>query len=465
MSPPDSSPFARLPRRDFLKGAAALTAASSLPLGASAQAVSAPAAPAPPVFPPVLGPVLGHIDESSAMVWMRPVEAGDYQLEVTPETPGGRDPMIFSQAAVPEKDLCLHWRVTGLKPATRYRYRIVSGSGKPAAAADAAAVAVPGQSFTTASDPAAPSKIRLAISSCAREDEGSRAVWNRMAAEAVDGVVLIGDTPYIDSTRLDVQTRRHQEFAAVAEYQSLLKNRPCWWTWDDHDFAGNDSSGLAEGKENSRLVYTRYRPQPSYGDGEGGVYTSFRRGPVEVFILDTRWFSMTAPSFASSHQPTLLGAKQWEWLKRGLLASTAPFKLLACGVIWDDKENTESDDWGTYPHELSAIRRFIGEQRIPGVILVGGDIHASRVLKYKTTKTAGYELVQFIASPIHGSTIPSLNVYNPDLVRSAVEPHVFLRVDADSTVTPAELRATLINKDGETVFSFHLTAADLQPKA
>jgi alkaline phosphatase D len=250
----------------------------------------------------------------------------------------------------------------------------------------------------------------------------------------------------------------------VPEYQALLRSRPCWWTWDDHDFAGNDASGLAAGKENSRLVFTRYRPQAKYGDGTDGIYTSFRRGPVEVFLLDTRWFSMTAPSFASSHKATLLGVKQWEWLQQGLLASTAPFKLLACGVIWDDKENYESDDWGTYKHELTAIQKFIGEKRIPGVILVGGDIHASRVLRYKTTETVGYELVQFIASPIHARTIPSLNVYHPDLIRSAVEPNVFLRVDADSTVTPAALHATLINKNGEQVFSYHLTADDLKPK-
>lgn len=431
-----------LPRRDFIGGALALGATTLI----SAQYAD---------NTPLLGPILGPSDETSAMVWMRAVAEGEFTLEVTPES-GGKA-QLMKQQAVEKDDLCLHWRVLGLKPGARYRYRVLQG--EKVLAADE------GQVLTTAPKADAPSKVRLAISSCAKEDAGSREVWNRMAAENVDAVVLIGDTPYIDSTELEKQTQRHREFAAVPEYQALLKSRPCWWTWDDHDFAGNDSSGLAVGKENSRLVVTRYRPQREYGDGTGGIYTSFRRGPVEVFVLDTRWYSMTEPSFASPHKPTLLGAKQWEWLQRGLLASTAPFKLLACGVIWDDKENSESDDWGTYKHELTAIQKFIGENKIPGVILVGGDIHASRVLRYKTAKTTGYDLVQFIASPIHGSTIPSLNVYNPDLVRSAIEPHVFLRVDADSTVTPAELHATLINKNGETVFSYHLTAADLQSKA
>lgn len=431
-------------RRDFLTGAAALGAVVLLD-PANAQS---------PANNTILGPILGHTDETSGMVWIRAAAAGEHTLEITPGA-GGK-PLLLKQTASAADDLCLHWRVTGLQPGTKYRYRLLQ-NGKEIAA-DAAQV------LTTAPKADAPAKVRLAISSCAHEDAGSRAVWQRMAAEEVDAVVLIGDTPYIDSTDLAKQTQRHRQFAAVPEYQALLKSRPCWWTWDDHDFAGNDASGLAQGKENVRLTFTRYRPQPAFGDGTGGIYNSFRRGPVEVFVLDTRWFSMTGPSFASSIKPTMLGTKQWEWLQKGLLASTAPFKLLACGVIWDDKENTESDDWGTYKHELTAIQKFIGEKRIPGVILVGGDIHASRVLKYKTAKTVGYDLVQFIASPIHGSTIPSLNVYNPDLVRSAVEPHVFLKVDADSTVTPAEFHATLINKDGETVFSYHLSADDLKPK-
>ncbi|QDT56988.1 Alkaline phosphatase D precursor [Caulifigura coniformis] len=439
------TPISGIARREFLAGAVAL--------GAGALVESVPAQSGEKT--PLLGPILGHADAESAMVWMRAQSAGEYTLEVFPESGGPAQRM--KGEARDDGDLCLQWRVTGLKPGSRFRYRIVQG--ERVIAGDERQV------LSTAPKPGAPSKVRLAISSCAKEDAGSRDVWNGMAGEDVEAVVLIGDTPYIDSTELATQTSRHREFAAVPEYQALLRSRPCWWTWDDHDFAGNDSSGIASGKENSRLVVTRYRPQKEYGDGEGGIYTSFRRGPVEVFLLDTRWYSMTEPSFAAPHKPTLLGAKQWEWLKQGLLASTAPFKLLACGVIWDDKENSESDDWGTYKHELTAIQKFIGANKIAGVVLVGGDIHASRVLRYKTEKTVGYELVQFIASPIHGSTIPSLNVYHPDLVRSAVEPHVFLRVDADDRVTPARLDASLINRKGETVFSYHVTADDLRPKA
>jgi alkaline phosphatase D len=403
---------------------------------------------------PQLGPILGHTEHDRCVIWMRVREPGRYILELVPEY--GDTNFRSEGIAEEETDLCLHWKIQGLQPGTRYRYRILS-NGKPVKAE-------PEQAFTTPLAPGTPAKIRFAISSCALEDPASRSVWTRIAEEKVDAVMLIGDTPYIDSTELAVQTKRHREFAAVPEYQFLLRSRPCWWTWDDHDFAANNSDGRATGKENSRTVYCRYRPQWSHGQDNGGIHTSFRYGPVEAFMIDARWFSRTGPSHADPTQPTLLGREQWEWLKEGLKASTAPFKILACGMIWDRKGNKETDDWGTYSHEREALEKWIAEHRISGVILMGGDIHASRVLRYKETrKTVGYEMVQFIASPIHHKVIPTLNTYHPDLVRSAVEPNVFLVVDVDSTVTPAALHAELVNRHGERVFTYSLTLDDLTP--
>lgn len=400
----------------------------------------------------ILGPILGDAAPSSMMVWMRVVGSGLYQLEVRQDD--GRLIGSWDARASAQNDHCLTWTAKGLQAATRYRYR-VTHSGKVIADA-------PEQMFITPPNTDQPAKIRLAISSCAREDAGSRTVWNRMAQENVDAVLLLGDTPYIDSTRLAVQMRRHDEFAAVPEYQKLLQSRPCWWTWDDHDFAGNDSSGLSLGKENSRYAFQRYRPQSQYGDGQNGIYTSFRYGPIEVFLLDTRWFAMTQASFADPVKPGLLGDAQWDWLQKGLTASSAPFKILASGIIWDDKENGENDDWGTYKHELSAIKRFIGEQKISGVVMMGGDIHASRVLRYPTKDVVGYNLIQFIASPIHASVIPSLNVYNKHLIRSAIEPNIFLRVDADSHINPPTLKASLVNAEGEIVYSYTVSADELK---
>ena len=204
-----------------------------------------------------------------------------------------------------------------------------------------------------------------------------------------------------------------------------------------------------------------YRPNATFGRNDQGIYTKFRYGPIEVFLLDTRWFSRTESSWADPEKPTLLGKEQWNWLKEGLLASDATFKLLACGMIWDDKKNGESDDWGTYMHERQALQDWLGDHQIEGVVLIGGDIHVSRLLKYDTVQQVGYPLYQFIVSPMHGSVIPSLNVPHPALVRSAEEPHVFLKLHADTTVTPATLEATWINREGKTLFGIQLDRGDL----
>ena len=287
------------------------------------------------------------------------------------------------------------------------------------------------------------------------ESISARAIANMMATQC-DGMVLLDDTPYIDVTDLDRVHDAYRRFSSIPTLSETLKSIPFWGTWDDHDFGRNDSDGTLPGKEHSRTGFVHYRPNATFGQNDEGIYTKFRYGPVEVFLLDTRWFSRTEPSWADPEKPTLLGKAQWEWLKQGLLASDAPFKLLACGMIWDDKKNGESDDWGTYMHERQALQDWLGQERIKGVILIGGDIHVSRLLQYETVEQVGYPLYQFIVSPMHGSVIPSLNVPHPALLESAEEPHVFLKLHADTTVSPATLEATWMNREGKVIFNIQL---------
>ena len=130
-------------------------------------------------------------------------------------------------------------------------------------------------------------------------------------------------------------------------------------------------------------------------------------------------------------------------------------------MIWDDKKNTESDDWGTYMHERQALQSWLGDNRVEGVVLIGGDIHVSRLLKYDTVEQVGYPIYQFITSPMHGSVIPSLNVPHPALIQSAEEPYVFLKLNVDTTVTPATLQAVWMNRDGKVIFDVNIDRDEL----
>lgn len=408
----------------------------------------------------MIGPLVGHTDSESAIIWARVPSEGYFTIEIRmKDTIRSR---FYQSKTTQEDDFCITWKITDLKPDTLYQYRIIKGRRCGLRLLNRFrsifGVKVPvlpdGQEFVFRTAPAVvtPASVSIAFGSCAREDDDSRAVWNRVGTSNVDAVVLLGDTPYIDSTTLGVQRRRYREFSSVVEFQNLMRSTPFWGTWDDHDFGANDSDGTLPGKENSRKVFMEYRPNGSFGNGTEGVYTKFRYGPVEVFLLDTRWWSWTGPSFSDSTKKSLLGKSQWQWLTEALRGSDAPFKLIACGMIWDDKKNSEKDDWGTYMHERDALFAFIGKERISGVVLIGGDIHVSRVLRYKTEEQIGYPLYEFITSPIHSGVIPSLNVPHPDLIRDAVHPHTFMRITVDTTVEPATLTAEFIDKDGQRLF-------------
>ena len=401
------------------------------------------------------GPVIGHVSETSAILWARIPEATEWTLTVQEM---GSDKIHLQQIskADPDNDFCMRWEVCGLRPGVRYSYSIRSEKTVFCSGA--------GYYFETAPDVNQPNRTTLAFGSCAGFEDS--AVWSRMAEEGADGVVLMGDTPYIDTVELPRVRDAYRRFASVPKLAQLLQTRPMWGTWDDHDFGRNDSDGTLPGKEFTRQGFVEYRPNANHGQDGQGIYTKFRRGPVEVFLLDARWFARTEKSWANPNLPTLLGKHQWAWLQEGLLKSTAPFKILATGMIWDDKENSESDDWGTYMHERLAIESWIGANKISGVILMGGDIHVSRHLIYPETQDrAGYILHQFITSPVHDGIIPSLNVKHPALVWSAEEPQAFLKIKAqDDHQGHATLTATWMNAAGETMHQALLSSEDLKAR-
>ncbi|WDI41922.1 alkaline phosphatase D family protein [Bremerella sp. P1] len=400
-------------------------------------------------LPSVTGPMVGHVSHVDANIWFRPTTPGKYSLQVLQEE-GTEERIIHAEAKL-ENDNCLTWHVAGLQPGTKYQYK-VSGPNRPL---------VSGKEyyFDTAPDPTKATRVCLAFGSCAPNKPLE--LWTQMEQRGAQGLVLLGDTPYIDSTDLSVARDRHRTFLQVPQLASLIGHTPTWGTWDDHDFGRNDSDGRLKGKENTRQAFVEYRANQDFGHDQSGIYTKFRYGPVEVFLLDTRWFARTEKSPVDPSQPTLLGKQQWQWLKEALLASTAPFKLIACGMIWDDKENTESDDWGSYTHERDALFEFIGENKISGVVLIGGDIHCSRHLKYETEKTVGYPIHQFIVSPIHDSVIPKLNVPHPNLIRGEAIPHVWLRLEVDSTQSPARLHAEWVQMKGRPMWDVTLTDEQL----
>jgi alkaline phosphatase D len=401
------------------------------------------------VEPITHGPFLGHAGTTEAVVWARFAQAGVYTLTLTDEATGepAGDPLtgLASEAA----DYCVIWRATGLEPGRRYTCALAARDVRIA----------PDFALRTAPRDDSSDPVVLGFGSCASDSRyPSQPIWNRIDEDGVEAMVLLGDTPYIDSTELGVQRTRYREFYEVPELAATRLRMPFYATWDDHDFGKNDTDGNLAGKEFSRQAFIEYHANPTYGSRREGIYTNFRRGPVEVFLLDTRWFAATEPAPFDEEKQTLLGRAQWDWLRDALADSSAPFKLIACGMVWNGAVRpNKPDHWMSYPHERQALFQFLGDERIGGVVLIGGDIHRTRSLMYPTRSVVGYDVTELITSPLANSIIETANAPSPHLLFDVGDTQTYLRVTADRSQLRAEFRAL----DGTSHYTATFSATDL----
>jgi len=397
-----------------------------------------------------LGPYLGHVDHQRAYVWVRAETAGPLTLTATSRD-GGLVRRVAGEATE-DADLTVAFLLDELSPASAWSFRVQRGE-----------VELGAGELVTAPDPSAPAKVRIAFGSCASERRYPElATFGQILNTRCDSMVFLGDTPYIDSTDLAIQRSRYREFLGHPAISAVLKRVPAWSTWDDHDFGKNDTDGRIEGKENSRRAHLEYHAGPPAGDGTGGIYRSFRRGPVEVFLMDARWYAGTEPAASDPEMLTLLGAAQWSWLKERLKASTATFKLLTTGMIWNESVRpNKSDHWGNYPHEREMLFRFLGDNEISGAVLIGGDIHRTRVVRHDVEEWVGYPLVELISSPMANSPILTAKQPHPGLLFDTGNPQNFMAFEADSTVDPPRWTARFIDHEGNELYKISRTEVEL----
>lgn len=411
------------------------------------QSGSLPGVSSTPIPPePLIGPMLGHIDHEQAIIWTRANKPGSFTLNVWKEGSAFEEAERLDKVANLDNDYCLHWKVGQLDANTRYLYRITDE--------DTPLFDDQVFSFKTGPTPGVHAKVALGFGSCVDQNGRFPELWKQVERSGAEGMVLLGDTPYIDSTITLHQRIKHRQFLSHEGAAYLTRQIPFWGTWDDHDFGANDSDGQLHNRKNARQVFMQYRALTHYGENGDGIYNSFRRGPIEVFLLDLRYFSDTESSFADSNEPTLLGRQQWEWLKKKLKQSDATFKILAGGMTWASKQRgLDADDWASYSYESEAIIDFIGQERITGVVLVGGDIHCTQVMKYDTEDRIGYPLYHIVTSPMHNRIFRQHEDLNhPEVLFARAVPNTFVRIAADTTVEPGLLTIDVIDITGQSVY-------------
>jgi alkaline phosphatase D len=307
---------------------------------------------------------------------------------------------------------------------------------------------------------------------------GHYAAWRQVAADAPDLVLFLGDYIYEYPSRADA-LRRHegglvttleQYRARYATYKSdpLLQAAhaaaPWFAVWDDHevdnDYAGLQGQALQPDFAAQRAAaYRAYwehlpfpkaaRPRLDVRGAEMRVYGRVDWGRLaRIHLLDNRQHRdpqacprpgrggsavvplNTCPDLLDPKR-TLLGAEQERWLADGWDLQR-PWNLVAQQTLmarfaWGDSGDTAhywTDGWDGYAAARRRLLDVVAAKRVPGVVVLGGDVHTHYVADLKADFDDPKAPV--VASEFCGTSISSRSSLGQDRIDAALRlnPHL-----------------------------------------
>jgi alkaline phosphatase D len=353
------------------------------------------------------GPMVGAVTPGSITFWGRASGEFDVAVEYSTDPYFGATRTSAPVRAGPASDFTVRIVVEGLAPGTRYYYRMLVDG-------------IPDRyrltPFATHTAPAGAVPFRLGFGSCARHQlDAEQPVFRAISAAEPDVFLWLGDNIYADSASPWVFAEDYRSQRAVASTLPLMRSVPQLAIWDDHDFGLNNSDRTIPVRKASLAAFRNYWANPSYGlDDAPGVFFSFAYGGVDFFMLDGRYYR-TPNIEPDGPGKTLLGPRQGEWLRESLRASRAPFKVLACGSGWSSEDGPSGDTWAAFMTERTALFDFIRDERIEGVFLISGDTHYGEVNCIPWSERGGYDLYDFVSSPLAQATGTSFLAAEPEL--------------------------------------------------
>jgi alkaline phosphatase D len=210
-----------------------------------------------------------------------------------------------------------------------------------------------------------------------------------------------------------------------------------YFQWDDHEVTNNwFPGGVIDDRNpwnqqymvkshdllaaNAKRAFLEYLPLRLDPQDPERIYRAFHYGPsLDVFMLDER--SYRGPNSAnrqetSSAATAFLGVPQLRWLKRGLLASNATWKVIASdmplGLVVPDVNGFEAWANGDGPAlgrelELAGLLGFIKANDLANVVWLTADVHYAAAHYYDPAKAQFTDFKpfwEFVAGPLHAGT-------------------------------------------------------------
>jgi len=364
----------------------------------------------------------------------------------------------------------VHAEAAGLEPARWYWYRF-HALGQTSAA---------GRTRTAPAADAPVAKLDFIIASCQRWEVGHYAAWRHAAAESNDLVLFLGDYIYeyggspgnevraVAGGRIRTLEQYRGRYAQYKTDPSLqAAHAACPWllVWDDHEVE-NDYAGLqgeflqtdfAAQRAAAYQAYWEHMPLPKSARPvnltQGGEMRMFGRldwGRLARFHLldDRQWRDpqvcpkpgrggsntvrlKDCPALADPKR-TLLGAAQERWLADGWDLQR-PWNLLAQQTLmarfaWEDPAAGGmywTDGWDGYTPARNRLLGTVAARRVPGVVVLGGDVHSNYVADLMADHDDPKSPV--VASEFCGTSITSLGLAQSRLDAALpLNPHIKL---------------------------------------
>jgi alkaline phosphatase D len=385
--------------------------------------------PASPDFPQ--GVCAGDPDSRGALLWTRYTGTGALRLELWPRgDPATR--LVFPVTPTDEGIALV--RVEDLAAGTWWHYAFVGSK------ADGEVSRSEEGRFRTALAADALAPLRIGASSCA-DQEYPLTPFSRVADELeCDVFLMLGDNLYADGAKtLDEYRQKWREALARRPTQRLRASTGLISTWDDHEIVNNATGELDPAQiQAARTATFEYQPWRESGASPGRLWRSIRWGrTVEFFVLDCR--SERAPSTGQ-----YMSREQLDWLKAGLAASPARFKLVLNSVPISNYPGaffalTLDDRWQGYPAERTELLEFIEGRNIPGVLWLTGDFHMGVAGRVSATGP-GSTMREIAAGPAGQFANPSPSYPAPPQFDFATAEHNVAVLDLDPAAGTVRVR-------------------------
>ncbi|MGA0612021.1 alkaline phosphatase D family protein [Caldimonas sp. KR1-144] len=381
----------------------------------------------------------------------------------------------------------VHAEPRGLKPDRWYWYRFSAlgqrsdaGRTRTAPAADADA------------------SLDFAIASCQRWDDGHYAAWRDAAASGLDLVMFLGDYIYESAARPN-RIRSHegplvrtleQYRARYAQYKSdpalQTAHAACPWllVWDDHE-VDNDYAGLVGQSLQADFAAQRAAAYQAWWEHQPVAKAMRPVGPdlrvvgrldwgrlARIHLLDDRQYrdpqACPRPDRAGSNtvrtadcaaladpKRSLLGPTQERWLAEGWDLER-PWNLVAQQTLmarfsWRDPAVDPTywtDGWDGYAPSRERLLRDVAARQVPGVVVLGGDVHTNYVADLKPDFDD--EKAPVVASEFCGTSIASHGLaqeridaalpFNPHIKYGRGDRRGYVRFRLDAKRLDAQLR-------------------------